>query len=436
MRQFNGCVRRWSTWLAWLVWAFLMSGCRDDPPRMDQQSAELALSCRVSDMRFPTTAEEFTHLYQNRGFYTDGNHLGRDIDLPEGTPIHPIGCGTIRVYRPASGYGTLAVVIEHEFDPARTAENGLGASVSVKRFLSIYGHLRPSEKHDGGHLLPWKSGDQVGPDDVIGYVQNDADNGDGAEHLHLGIRLQGEVDAEHADPTAWFRGYDTQPSQRVWFADPATFLSQWLMGDCGECPPDMNASPPDLSVLPDLRLAADLSVSPPDLKTGPDLSVPPDLSIVSDLAFQPDLKPLPMPDLAMPPDLVMFPPSVRYEFRVLDGAGWQASEPFRLRDKWWTPVTCANTGSSALQFMGDGWRRCDQVAPLSPFIGSFFSLAHPNWGDQGNLGTVGNSPQHCTPTAGVEWRITNLSNGQLMYAGSSGGLPCVTIGDQDRHQLP
>ncbi|HEU0051182.1 MAG TPA: hypothetical protein VFQ60_03960, partial [Patescibacteria group bacterium] len=130
------------------------------------------------------------------------------------------------------------------------------------------------------------------------------------------------------------------------------------------------------------------------------------------------------------------PPVIRYEFRVLDSAGWQAAEPFRLRDEWWMPVVCLNTGTQNMETVVNGWRRCDQRPALSPFVGSFFSLAHPTWGDAGNLGTIGNTPARCTATAGVEWRILNMRTNQLIYQGGANGLPCASIGTQDRHALP
>jgi len=673
----------------------LIAGCRPEVmPITGQRASVASLACRVGSIRFPTTADDFNHLLDNRSFYADGKHLGRDIQLPEGTPIHPIACGTVRVFRPASGYGTLVVVVEHELSGPIAVKNGAGQEVGIKRFLSIYGHLRTTAERNGGTAVSLKDGDTVQPENVIGYVQDDADNGDGAEHLHLGIRLQALAEAERTD-TDWFRGYDTTPSQLLYFADPATFLyrmlsdrrtvswhpagtvlarmdhpdERWVVAtnnviralpptvaltdrladraitvqmeelgcysfgpvyeseladvrivkfddearvylvhelpDPGRwafvtheaflswgwrdaeidvrpaserfrfymdypskgsllmrdgtlvkakgesevsvvshgerlpfldwptfismgyepgkifevdpalvsgqayprgpvitaqtaayCsgpmigPPDMAesdrpdpAAPPDFAVttpvvpppLPDLGqipwpdLSAPPVVPPPDLLAlpPPDLVVspsdfwqePPDLwtqspdfwtqppdfwkpppdfwmqspdfTVVRDFAITP-------PDFSVPPDFTppYQGPSTRYEFRVLDSAGWQASEPYYLRDKWWGIVVCANTGSSSMQILADGWRRCDQMTPLSPFVGSFYSRAHPTWGDNGNLGTIGNSPQRCTPTAGVEWRITDLAQNRAIFVGSSSGLPCVSVGTQDRHGLP
>lgn len=209
----------------------LWSGCAvaDEEPISPSANDPTTLACDVRDPRYPTTAEDFERLYRRRGFYTDGNHLGRDLDIPEGTAIHPIGCGVIRVYRAASGYGTLVVVVEHRLARPIRVLNGDDRFVSVSGFLSIYGHLRSSARYGGENGLAWHTGDTVRPYDTIGYIQNDRDNGDGAEHLHLGIRLQTMEQAQSRD-ASWFRGYDGIPSQRGWFADPAEFLSVLLEG--------------------------------------------------------------------------------------------------------------------------------------------------------------------------------------------------------------
>jgi hypothetical protein len=181
-------------------------------------------TCTVQAVRYPTTAADFSALYRGRGFYTDGNHLGRDLVIAEGVPIFPIACGTVQVYRSAVGYGSLVAVVEHELPYPVVVENGVGASVSVTRFLSIYGHVRRTPEANGNAPLPYSVGSQVTANDVLGYIQNAAHNGDGEEHLHLGIRLQSASEAANVDRN-WFRGYDSEdPSQRRWYADPATFL--------------------------------------------------------------------------------------------------------------------------------------------------------------------------------------------------------------------
>lgn len=192
--------------------------------------AESVASCTLDSVRYPTTAVAFGRLYSGRSFLVDGVHLGRDIDLAEGTSIYPIGCGTVQVYRAATGYGTLAVVVEHRLPRSVRVRNGAGEMVEVREFLSIYGHLRSTSARSGGVGLPLRAGDGVNSSQVIGYVQNAALNGDGAEHLHFAIRLQNWADAQRTDPSAPFRGYDGSPSQRRWFADPQVFMTALQSG--------------------------------------------------------------------------------------------------------------------------------------------------------------------------------------------------------------
>lgn len=793
-----------------------------------------AVACTLGRVRHPTESpEQFSHAYAGRTFYADGNHLGYDIALPEGLPIRPIACGTVRVYRPARGYGTLVVVIEHRFPRSVVVTNGRAERVSVSGFLSIYGHLRPSRNRDGNEPISIHSGDTVGPDDVIGYVQSDALNGDGAEHLHFGIRLQPIEEAMRSDRN-WFRGYDATPSQRQWYADPSVFLQElmagsrqlvrwhplgtviataaqpdryWMVDEGDTIRPmslerlrrerlqdrvilvdpeeircyresmpyasffstdniaivrfthganmstvfeinrtnnqyrsfisyeafrswgwsdgDVRLDPASISLLErrdgtrnlGLRRMRDgtlvkgrgqsevdvvsdgrrlpifdwqtflamgyradqiMEIDPGTLddaagSRGPaitmdlaascrepnpclvhgcdagtygggkgddvDASVSqdhPDATPSTDAGmyatacpieyavgsagcldpvqcgfansimvclmgrwtcqilagpcrlFDPDAGASPVRDVytsfadiavasadtlssndAVPPmgpretcngtdddgdgqtdedficplgrrgsacvtscgtngfricqapqcdwssvcqtypedcgntidddcdgqsdchdaecaganvcrqippptppmDAGTVPPSyadagrmdvalnetapsdgrivvpfdaadasagpvMRYEFRVDEAAGWSASEPYRLRDLWWNYQRCMNTGTSTMQGIGAGWYRCDLPFRLSPFVGSFFSPPHTDWGDRGNLGTVGNSPEPCTPTAGVGWRITDLVSGHSIFVGPSSGLPCVNVGTQSRHSLP
>lgn len=752
-----------SRWIRLLFLVILCFNIRCSSGRVE--SAEIPVvtmtpTCTVSAVRAPTTPEEFQNLYAGRGFYADGNHLGRDIRLTEGTPIHPIACGTVRIYRPANGYGTLAVVIEHQLPHSLNVTNGMGELVSVTNFLSIYGHLRTTSSRNGGTVLGVRVGDRVGPDDVIGFVQNDAENGDGAEHLHLGIRLQSSGDAQRTELN-WFRGYDTTPSQRRFFADPQSFLptlmraqapvrwhppgtvmvsstdpSRFWVLDEADVIHGMDASALHRERLEEMVVRVDpeeiacYAVGAPyhsflttddvhvyrfgtlptvyeinltrremwafvdyhafqswgwrdedvlhdratpefaafsdrliyqgmrqmregslvkgthqsevsvvssdrrlpiadwqtflslgyrndriveiddtvldavafprgplitaeatttcqhpalclngrcdagrtgggigdeldggaggfldrmeplgaDVTTVPDVAMREDQQVVSvaetcngldddgngrvdeifmcplntrgsscitlcgsnglrrcmaprcewsalcepysetcDNTIDDDCNGLvdcadpaclvhtscrslpPMDGGASPLDVISspdvsvsdvmqdrsvtdlpeaamvrsdavdeprIPMGVRYEFRVLPSAGWSATSPFRLRDRWWTPMVCLNTGTATPQSMADGWQRCEVGYPVSPFVGSFFSPAHPDWGDRGQLGTVGNAPERCTPTEGVEWRIQELPSERVLFQGPASELPCMSVGSQDRHILP
>jgi hypothetical protein len=144
--------------------------------------------------------------YNGRSFFYDNNHLGEDETLPEKTPIRAIGPGVIKKYGPASGYGELVVVVEHDLGKTYEFTNAYGDVVSTRYILSIYGHLRPSQERDGV-VTGLKVGNHVTSDTVLGYVNDNAHNGDGAEHLHIGIRLSNAATAKAKDQT-WFRGYE------------------------------------------------------------------------------------------------------------------------------------------------------------------------------------------------------------------------------------
>ncbi len=560
-----------------------------DPTSPEEQAVvnELTTSpaCDAMTVGYPVMDRHaYERIYNHRGFYTDGNHLGLDLNYPEGTPVYPIVPGIVRIYRAAQGYGTLVVVIEHCAGMPVTVSNGFGQETRVQRFLTIYGHLRKTSQYAGGNTLNWRAGDRVTPYDVIGYIQRDSANGDGAEHVHVGVRLQTMNDAIRQDPTAWFRGYDTAPSQKRWFADASIFydeLSSQLALENFETvytetpfPRPAPSSRVDAGI--DVRMNIDAGTSrdtgPLDagsvndrgssttvdvhyistivdapLFSAPDVppvSVAPDVPLMSlpldvpvarprescngldddgngqiDEIFQcrfgvqlqycptscgsigyiqceapycspgttcrlfaenctngsdddcdgnrdcadsdcstqssclvrdagslmslPDIPPvsvdtgvMPITDVGVASVDSGTSSVIRYEFRVRDGAGWGATEPYRLHDRWWSSVRCDNTGSTTMELRADGWRRCDLSAQLSPFVGSFYSSVHPDWGDRGNLGTVGNAPDRCTPTEGVEWRITNLRTGASLFDGPSADLPCIGEGSQDRHRLP
>ncbi len=162
--------------------------------------------------------------YAGRTFYVDGNHLGEDEDLSEGTPVRSIGAGYIKKYGSATGYGELVVVIEHDLGQDYTFANAYGTQVTTRYILSIYGHLRKSEYRDGSPLNLGE-GQWVDKGAVIGYVNDDTNNGDGAEHLHMGIRLSNAAKAIANDPSAWYRGYEYSSEMGRDFAAASAVLS-------------------------------------------------------------------------------------------------------------------------------------------------------------------------------------------------------------------
>lgn len=204
------------------------ASCRGAQDEFDVASTQDQLTSPVTVIltapRYPTSPDDMASVYNGRTFLVDGIHLGYDIALTPGTPVYAIGNGVVQVYRPANGYGRLAVVVEYRLATPIEVLNGNNELVTVTSFIVIHGHLRTSVNADGtGGTLSIHPGDMVGPNDVLGYVDDDATNGDGAEHVHFGIRLQTAVDAAKTDVN-WFRGYDTAPSQRKWYADPLVFM--------------------------------------------------------------------------------------------------------------------------------------------------------------------------------------------------------------------
>jgi murein DD-endopeptidase MepM/ murein hydrolase activator NlpD len=161
--------------------------------------------------QYPVTPYE-PGSYAGRTFYCcrDGNygaHLGEDVAQPEGAPVRAIGPGIVKKYGRATGYGELVVVVEHDLGSEVTFTNAYGEPVTTRYIMSIYGHLRKSRQRDGRRLR-LKRGSAVEAGTIVGYINDDLHNGDGAEHVHVGIRLQDAATARAEDPGGWFRGYE------------------------------------------------------------------------------------------------------------------------------------------------------------------------------------------------------------------------------------
>lgn len=184
-----------------------------------------------SPFQFPVRTQKIHHYWQipviwGRAFYYDYNHLGLDIAAREGDSVFAIADGMIRYYQPAGGYGELVVVIEHR------STKSMQAYHLTPVFLSIYGHLRKSKERNG-KALPWQNGDPVNKGDLIGFINDDAHNGDGAEHLHLGIRRQNAELSATTNPTLWLRGYDNARGEFLqYYIDPLGLFGrpvQWIL---------------------------------------------------------------------------------------------------------------------------------------------------------------------------------------------------------------
>ena len=190
-----------------LVMAFAIAGvCRLELGQSALAKPARAQPQGISQWQYPVNPY-VPGSYAHRSFYCCSNpHLGEDEAQPAGTPVRPIGTGVIKVYRPAQGYGELVVVIEHDLGASYQFKNAKGATVSTRFILSIYGHLRKSEKRDGVET-GLNVGETVDSNRIIGYVNDDEHNGDGAEHVHVGIRLSDAATAQ-AEDSKWFRGYE------------------------------------------------------------------------------------------------------------------------------------------------------------------------------------------------------------------------------------
>lgn len=423
MRQWTylvcGGVTVW--WVAALV-LVLTSCARGDVEGDETVSAgsEIPTRCMVSQFSRPVLAGTSYAAPVTRRFLEPVNHLGVDIPLAEDTPIYSLGCGVVRFAGPAQGYGTLVIVLEHALAVAVPVTNAAGTMVNVTRFLSIYGHLRAVSSRGGGRIL--RVGDEIGGGELLGYVQNDLLNGDGAEHLHLGIRLQSASDARRSDPTAWFRGYDGTPSQKRFFADPLVFIGEDAM------PPVVSMRPPPSEVAMD---AGAQPVMPRPVPTTPVDAGASSQDVVTMQVFDAGSVTV-TPDVPAPTASFGY----RYELRVSSALPWRVSEPIRLRNQWWQMQTCRNTGSPVWERRTDGWWRCETAEQISPFDASIFLPDHTDWGDQGQIGTVANTPTRCSPQPGIFWRLTNLARGRTVYEGEVRGLPCVGVGSQDRLRWP
>ena len=151
--------------------------------------------------RYPTSGYRGGS-YSNRDFLSPSNHIGEDSAHGHFTPVYAIANGVVKQVRRGNsqGYGSV-VVIEHVLP-------------SQELVQSIYGHLC---NHTTTQITV-NIGQLVTKGDLIGYIGDDAENGDGAEHLHLGIKL-GAYDA-------YYCGYTSYNCPSSDFVDPTNFIQQ------------------------------------------------------------------------------------------------------------------------------------------------------------------------------------------------------------------
>jgi murein DD-endopeptidase MepM/ murein hydrolase activator NlpD len=90
----------------------------------------------ASAWRYPVTPY-VPGSYAGRSFFYDSDHLGEDVLLAEGAAVRAIGSGTIKVYRSATGYGELVVVIEHSLGNNFTFKNAYGQDVVTGTIIEV-----------------------------------------------------------------------------------------------------------------------------------------------------------------------------------------------------------------------------------------------------------------------------------------------------------
>ena len=119
----------------------------------------------LSDFRYPLdVAWDVTRDFK----WVDGRgyHLGEDVMVNEYTPVYAASSGIVKyTSTDIQGYGSV-IIIEHPSSHVTT----------------LYGHLSKSKE------LKVASGQSVARGQLIGYIGNDAENGEGGPHLHFGIR--------------------------------------------------------------------------------------------------------------------------------------------------------------------------------------------------------------------------------------------------------
>ncbi len=190
--------------------------------------------------QFPVPVEQYFNWYNGRSFYYDQVHLGEDVDLREGTAIRAIGDGVVVAYKAdgfylsngqVGGFGELYAVIEHDLGQPYEFVDANGHSQFVRYIRSIYGHMRASQAR-GGPQLTWQQGDVVRAGDIIGYINDSSHpwdgvspdhNGDGLEHLHMGILLNTNITSN--------LGYDYgNQVQAPHFTAPSAAISLLMAG--------------------------------------------------------------------------------------------------------------------------------------------------------------------------------------------------------------
>lgn len=239
-----------------VLWCAICAGCGQIPAERSVEFGEtptditLAVEesgCGVAEsFTTPVAADLFVPgSYRDRDFLDPASHLGTDIMLAEGTEIVSIGDGRVAYYGPATGYGELLAVVEYDLGEEKEFRNGDGETTRTRYVMAIFGHVRAA-RYRAGAPLRFTPGDCVHAGQTIGFTNDDAHNGDGAEHLHFGVRLMSAADARAADGRYAFRGYDSEGRFREDFTDPSEVVVAAALGEAPEEEPPPPVDPLDL----------------------------------------------------------------------------------------------------------------------------------------------------------------------------------------------
>jgi len=155
-----------------------LSGAQSRPVRHSRSDPETAWSFALPRPDFVAGS------YDGRTFLSPSNHLGEDSAHGHHDPVFSIADGVVREACTATGYGRV-IVVEHRLPDG-------------SHLASIYGHLCG---HSGFPMA--REGSRVRQGDLLGYIGDRFENGDGQEHLHLGLR-KGRYDG-------YFCGYARSP---------------------------------------------------------------------------------------------------------------------------------------------------------------------------------------------------------------------------------
>ncbi len=135
-------------------------------------------------------------------FGQNAYHAGEDLQSDQYKPVYPIGKGKVVYSGPATDYAQV-IVIEHTLP-------------DNSKIASIYGHLSKKAQYP----MVKKDVEITDLSKPIGYIGDDAENGIGGPHLHLGI-----IRGAHVVGGPWRYWGNTNLAGLSNFYKPSDFLN-------------------------------------------------------------------------------------------------------------------------------------------------------------------------------------------------------------------